>query len=195
MRILFFIIAGVLFFAGCNEDYTPKPRGFFRIGFPEKNYDSITPKFPYRFEVPEYAVVKPDEQNPDKPTWINIEFPGNKAEVHVSYYNLQQYDTSSRVLLAELMEETRELAYKHSIKANSIEEQVYLHPEEDVYGTLYRIRGNAASPLQFFLTDSTRHFLRGALYIRATPDVDSLQPVIEFLEHDVIRLIESTEWE
>ncbi len=195
MRLKLFIIAGVILFFGCNEKYTPKPRGFFRIGFPEKNYDSIANNFPYSFKIPEYAVVTPDDRNPDKPSWINLEFPSNKAEVHVSYYNLQENNTNSRVLLAELMEETRELAYKHSVKANSIEEQVYLHPEDDVYGTLYRIRGNAASPMQFFLTDSTRHFLRGALYIRATPDIDSLKPVIEFLEKDIIHLIETTRWE
>ncbi len=97
-------------------------------------------------------------------------------------------------MLAEFMEETRELAYKHAIKANAIEEQLLINQGEEVYGTVYRIEGNAASPIQFFLTDSSRHFLRGALYIRATPDIDSLRPVIEFLERDVIHLIETTTW-
>jgi gliding motility-associated lipoprotein GldD len=92
------------------------------------------------------------------------------------------------------MEESRELAYKHSIKANAIEERIFVNPEEKVYGTVYQIEGNAASPIQFFLTDSIRHFLRGALYIRATPDIDSLKPVIEFLERDVIQIIETTKW-
>lgn len=194
MRINLLFIIGVMGFFGCNEKYTPKPRGFFRIGFPEKDYNSIAHKFPYSFEVPEYSDVEPDNRNPDEPWWINLEFPQNKAEVHVSYYNLQEND-NPRELLAELMEETRELAYKHSVKANAIEEQIYLNSETDVYGTLYRIRGNAASPMQFFLTDSAHHFLRGALYIRATPDIDSLQPVVEFLERDVIHLIETTQWE
>jgi len=86
------------------------------------------------------------------------------------------------------------LAYKHTIKADAIEEQVFMNPADNVFGTIYRIDGNAASPMQFFLTDSTNHFLRGAFYIRETPDIDSLQPVIDFFEPDIIRIIETTTW-
>ncbi len=195
MRIKLLILIGMILILGCNEKYTPKPRGFFRIGFPEKSYDSIDTEFPYRFEVPEYSEVLPDNRNPENPWWINIEFPENKAEVHISYFQLRKNKNNPRNFLAELMEETREMAYKHSIKANAIEEQLYVNPDNNVYGTLYRIEGNAASPMQFFLTDSTQHFIRGALYIRATPDIDSLKPVVEFLERDIIHLIETTQWE
>jgi len=114
--------------------------------------------------------------------------------VHISYYSLNNHTKPPRELLAEFMEETREMAYKHSIKANAIQERVFLNPDDDVFGIVYHIGGNAASPVQFFLTDSTRHFLRGALYIRATPDIDSLKPVIEFLERDVVHLIETFKW-
>ena len=187
--LVLFIIA-----LGCNEKFTPKPRGFFRINFPEKEYHELNHKFPYQFNIPEYSRVVPDKQNPNQPDWINLEIPQNKAEIHISYYNLQNNMKPPRELLAEFMEESRELAYKHSIKANAIEERIFVNPEENVYGTVYRIEGNAASPIQFFLTDSTRNFLRGALYIRATPDIDSLKPVIEFLERDVIQIIETTKW-
>lgn len=180
---------------GCEEKYMPKPRGFFRISFPEKNYRSLADPFPYQFHYPEYANIEPDRQNPGQQWWINLEVPENKAEVHISYYNLQNNQKPENFLLAEFMEETRELAYKHSIKANAIEERIFINSEDKVFGTVYHIQGNAASPIQFFLTDSTHHFLRGALYIRATPDIDSLKPVIEFLEQDVIHLIETTKWE
>jgi gliding motility-associated lipoprotein GldD len=179
---------------GCKEKHTPKPRGFFRISFPEKKYQSLSDQFPYQFQIPEYAKVTPDNQNPDQPWWINLEVPANKAEVHISYYSLNNHTKPPRELLAEFMEETREMAYKHSIKANAIQERVFLNPDDDVFGIVYHIGGNAASPVQFFLTDSTRHFLRGALYIRATPDIDSLKPVIEFLERDVVHLIETFKW-
>jgi gliding motility-associated lipoprotein GldD len=192
-RLLLFIF--LIFTTGCREKFTPKPRGYFRISFPEKNYQNLGSDFPYRFEIPAYANVTPDDQNPDQPWWINLEFPENKAEVHISYYPLTKSQKPARTLLAEFMEETRELAYKHSVKANAIEEHIYLNPGHHVFGTVYRIAGNAASPMQFFLTDSSRHFLRGALYIRATPDIDSLKPVVEFLERDVIHLIETTQWE
>nr|MBD3622879.1 gliding motility lipoprotein GldD [Sunxiuqinia sp.] len=92
------------------------------------------------------------------------------------------------------MEESRRLAYDHSIKADAIEERVFVNPDKDVYGTIYYIEGNAASPIQFYLTDSTRHFLRGALYIREIPNIDSIRPVIDFLRPDIIHLIETTSW-
>ncbi|MEE4286854.1 MAG: gliding motility lipoprotein GldD [Mariniphaga sp.] len=194
MKYKFFLFILVISSFGCKEKFTPKPRGFFRISFPEKKYQPIANQFPYQFDIPQYVKIVPDYQNPDQRGWINLEVPENKAEVHISYYNLQNNFKPPRELLAEFMEESRELAYKHSIKANAIEERIFVNPEEKVYGTVYQIEGNAASPIQFFLTDSIRHFLRGALYIRATPDIDSLKPVIEFLERDVIQIIETTKW-
>ncbi|MFW6257208.1 MAG: gliding motility lipoprotein GldD [Prolixibacteraceae bacterium] len=195
MKYLLFtaIIAASL--SGCKQQYTPKPEGYFRIDFPEKNYYTFSNDFPYQFDVPEYTKIKRDRRNPDKPYWINIVVPENDAELHLSYYNLQQQNKPEKLMLAEFIEESRNLAYKHSIKASSINERIFMNPGRDVYGIIYDIAGNAASPMQFFLTDSTNHFLRGALYIRATPNIDSLRPVINFLETDVVHLIETTSWE
>jgi gliding motility-associated lipoprotein GldD len=188
------VIILILLLLGCKEKYTPKPREYFRIDFPEKTYHQIQPGFPYKFDIPDYSKIVADEDNPDQPNWINVSVPANKAEIHISYYDLANQKTSSRVLLNKFMEDTRTLAYKHSIKADAIEEQVFMNPSKNVYGLIYKIEGNAASPMQFFLTDSTNHFLRGALYIRDVPNIDSLKPVIDFLEPDIIRLIESTTW-
>ena len=178
----------------CKEKYTPKPRQYFRIDFPEKTYHEIQDEFPYQFEIPDYSKIVQDKKNPNEPYWINISIPANKAEMHISYYNLANQRNSGRSRLGAIMEDTRTLAYKHTIKADAIQEQVFMNPGKKVYGLIYRIEGNAASPIQFFLTDSTNHFLRGALYIREVPNIDSLKPVIEFLEPDVIRLIETTTW-
>lgn len=179
---------------GCKEKYTPKPRGYFRIDFPEKKYHPLRAGFPYEFDVPDYAKIVNDKFNPEEKNWINVSIPKNKAEVHISYYNLNHQAESNKVLLNKFMEETRKLAYKHTIKADAIEEQVFMNPSKSVYGLIYRINGNAASPLQFFLTDSTSHFMRGALYIRHVPNIDSIQPVLNFLEPDIIHLIETTTW-
>jgi len=188
------LIIVLLFFSACNETYTPKPRGFFRIGFPDKNYKELDHSYPYNFEIPTYSVINSDGRNPNEPNWINISVPENKVEIHISYYDLTEQKESARKSLIEFMEESRKLAYKHSIKADAIEEQVFMNPARKVYGTIYNIKGNAASPMQFFLTDSTKHFLRGAFYIREVPDIDSLQPVINFIEPDIIKLIETTSW-
>ena len=152
IRIFFAVVIFLL--AGCNDKYTPKPRGFFRIAFPDKEYQPLNGLYPYRFDIPVYTRIISDKQNPDQPFWINLEVPESRAEVHISYYELTDAEKSSRFFLAELMEETRELAYKHSIKANSIEEPIFINRGDGVFGTVYRIEGNAASPMQFFLTNS-----------------------------------------
>ena len=188
-KILFSLFSLFLLLTiSCKKDYTPKPRGYFRISFPEKAYKMLDSKtFPYRFETPVYSKIVADNERLAEPFWVNLEFPRNKAELHISYKNVENN-------LLKLTEDSRTLAYKHSIKADAINERIFVNPEKKVYGTIYLIDGNAASPLQFYLTDSTKHFLRGALYIREVPNIDSIRPVIEFLTPDVIHLIETTEW-
>jgi gliding motility-associated lipoprotein GldD len=178
----------ILLTFSCKEEYTPKPRGYFRISFKEKAYHQLdSAALPYRFEIPDYSKVVPDNDRLTEPFWINLKIPAHKAEVNISY---KKVDNN----LAKLTEDSRTLAYKHSIKADAINERIFVNPEKKVYGTIYLIDGNAASPMQFYLTDSTRNFLRGALYIREVPNIDSLRPVIDYLTPDIIRLIETTEW-
>jgi gliding motility-associated lipoprotein GldD len=190
MRKILFVLFSLflLLTISCKKDYIPKPRGYFRISFPEKAYKMLDSKtFPYRFEAPVYSKIVADNERLAEPFWVNLEFTRNKAELHISYKNVDNN-------LMKLTEDSRTLAYKHSIKADAINERIFVNPEKKVYGTIYLIDGNAASPLQFYLTDSTKHFLRGALYIREVPNIDSIRPVIEFLTPDVIHLIETTEW-
>jgi gliding motility-associated lipoprotein GldD len=175
------------FFDSCKKEYTPRPRGYFRISFPAKSYKTLELPLPYSFQIPVYSVPGNDPLNPDQHYWITIEVPSNHAQIHLSYKTINQN-------LGTFIEESRSLAYKHSEKASSIEEQLFINPAKKVYGTIYTIKGNAASPMQFYLTDSVRHFLRGSLYIKEVPNIDSLQPVIGFLNQDVLRLIETTEW-
>ncbi len=166
--ILFFIFIFLLF--ACKEKYTPKPRAFFRIEFPEKNYHYLSENnLPYNFEVPNYSQIEPDKHNSDQPFWINVTVLKNHAEIHISYFSLEKNKTQNRVLLSKLMEDTRRLAYKHSIKANAIEEQIFMNPAENVFGTIYRIEGNAASPLQFFFNRQHHSFFtRCILYSRSS---------------------------
>ena len=142
---------------------------------------------PYNFQIPAYSNHGRDSLNLNQPYWITIEVPANHAQIHLSYKKINKN-------LGTYIEESRTLAYKHSQKASSIEEQLFINPAKKVYGTIYNIKGNSASPMQFYLTDSIRHFLRGSLYIKEIPNIDSLQPVIDFLNQDVLRLIETTEW-
>ena len=190
MKNILFVLAFLflLLSLSCKKEYIPKPRGYFRIGFPEKAYkkmDSVS--LPYRFEIPLYSKIVADDERLAEPYWVNLKIPRHKAEVHMSYKSVNNN-------LLKLTEDARTLAYKHSIKADAIKERVFVNHEKKVYGIIYLIDGNSASPLQFFLTDSTKHFLRGALYISEVPNIDSIRPVIQFLTPDVIHLIETTEW-
>jgi len=175
------------FFQGCKEKFTPKPRGYIRIDFPDKEYLTFVNSFPYSFEYPVYSQIIPDTIGNAEPFWLDVNIPGNKAKFHLSYKKVNGN-------LAQLTEDSRELAYKHSIKASSIDENLFINSADRVFGTVYTIKGNAASPIQFYLTDSTNHFLRGALYISEIPNYDSLLPVINFLETDITHLIETFHW-
>ena len=187
-NIMICLILVMVSFSACRkEPTTPKPRGYYRISFPQKEYRPLDKDLPYNFRIPVYSMVTPYLLNPDQKEWITVEIPGNHAQIHISYKKIDHN-------LSQLIEESRSLVYKHSQKASSIEEQIFGHPAKNTFGTLYTLKGNAASPMQFYLTDSTTHFLRGALYIKEIPNYDSLRPVINFLSEDVIQLIETTEW-
>jgi gliding motility-associated lipoprotein GldD len=172
----------------CGDNPIPKPRGYFRIDLPERNYRILDSIYPYKFEYPVYAKINQDPHAPDQPYWINVDFPKFRANVHLSYKPLNNN-------LAVYTEDAHALVMKHIPKASAIEEIRIDNEESNVHGIIYDIKGvGAASPYQFYITDSSRHFLRGALYFNALPNNDSLAPVIEFLKGDIMHLLETTTW-
>lgn len=161
---------------------------YFRIDFPEKEYKSYDSTCPYTFQYPVYGeITKGLGEQEQNPCWINIVFRSFKATVYISYFDLHNN-------LAKLMEDCRSLAYKHDIKADAIHEILYSDTANKIYGMVYEIKGNAASPIQFYLTDSTQHFIRGSLYFDVKPNKDSLAPVIDFLQKDIKYLMETLRW-
>lgn len=181
------IITGtiLILLVSCGGDYYPKPYGYFRIDLPKKEYRVFDTTYPYTFEYPVYAVIQPLHE---EPYWININFPQFKGTLHLSYKpvnnNLNKY-----------LEDTRTMVMKHIPKASSIENKQYMNEDRDVYGLTYNITGpGAASPYQFYLTDSTKNFVRGALYFNVVPNNDSLAPVIKFLEEDIKHMIGTFGW-
>lgn len=190
MRFLkYFIIIIIPFLiSNCGNDYIPKPRGYFRINFKEKTFSKLdSTALPYNFEIPDYVIAKNNTDSKSEDYWIDLIIPEHKAEIHISYKKV----TGN---LKQLIEDARKMAYKHTIKAEAIEEKNFINFENKVFGTIFKIDGNAASPLQFYVTDSTSNFLRGAFYIREIPNIDSIKPVIDFLTPDIVNLIETTEW-
>ena len=178
----------VLLLSGCHNTAVPRPAGYFRIDLPEKDYVHFETPCHYSIEYPAYGRInlRPATAAADT-CWTDIEFPSLKATIHLTYFDLHDN-------LATLTELSRELAYKHTIRADAIEEKLWTNDSTHVYGILYDLKGNTASAVQFYVTDSTRHYLRGSLYFMAEPNEDSLLPVITFLRDDIIHLIETLNW-
>jgi gliding motility-associated lipoprotein GldD len=188
--LCFFVLLALI--SACRSDYTPKPHAYFRIDLPEKQYQVLTDEYPYRFEYPTYAQINPylgKWTNTDTAAyWINIEIPQFKSRIHLTYKTVRNN-------LASLVEDAHAYAYKHSVKADAIIQSEFSNISNHVYSVVFDIKGNTASSVQFYATDSVFHFLRGALYFDCEPNKDSIAPVREFLRADIIRMIESLTWE
>jgi gliding motility-associated lipoprotein GldD len=188
------IITCVLFIVvnACNSDYTIRQKGYFRIDLPEHKYVTFDkPGYPYTFEYPVYSNVVQDstyfESEPENPYWINIDFPALNGKIYISYKDIRknQFD--------KLVDDAFKLTYKHSTKATGIKDSLIRTPN-GITGIFFKVGGNAATARQFFVTDSTTHFLRGALYFDSTPNADSLSVVNDFLEEDMKHLINTLRW-
>lgn len=194
----------------CNSPFTPRPKGYFQVSLPQHSYRMFNdPAFPYRFEYPAYAEIVRDTsffgETTDNPYWINITFPQLQGKIYISYsviggkarYKVKQgesyVDSFATNTFADLIDGSYKLTYKHSSRASSIEDSLLLTPN-GVSGIYFRVGGNAATANQFLLTDSVKHFLRGALYFDTTPNEDSLKPVNAFLKQDMLHLINTFEW-
>lgn len=184
--ILIILFSSMLSFA-CKENYYPKPHGYLRVDFPKKEYCLFDSVYPYTFEIPTYSKIEEDKSKNAQKYWANWIFPKFNAVVFLSYKNIRNN-------LSSYEEDSRELAYKHSIKADAIETKIWENKEAKVYGILYDIKGNVASQIQFYLTDSTQNFIRGAFYFNNVPNKDSLAPVLKFLRKDIDRMIQTFKW-
>lgn len=190
MRMIVMGVAGigmVLLGMACDRSYTPKPTGYVRIDYPEKTYRLYDDQEFYQFEIPTYAVVKIDNGRDAEAGWVNLEIPSLNGTIHLSYKPVKDN-------LIDYITDSRDLVYKHTVKAQGIEDTPFIHSEEKRFGMIYDLKGDVASAVQFFVTDSTNHFLRGSLYLNCRPNRDSLRPVIEFLREDIIHMIETTSW-
>ena len=193
IRYVFPFLLVLLLFGCQDDDYTPRPKGYFKIDLPEKSYQKFEPAdCPFSFEHPNYTKVMHDtsffDAKVENPCWMDVWFPGLGGKVHMSYKEIDEQNN-----LHKLIDDAYKLTFKHTLKAEYIDETPIAGG--DVYGMFYEVGGNAASQLQFYVTDSTEHFVRGSLYFNAIPNEDSLAPVIQFVKQDLLHLIETFEWE
>lgn len=172
----------------CDQTYTPKPKGYNRFDLPAHEYVSLPDTFPYSFEYSKHARVLKDTSWISDRYWIEIYYPDFKADVHVTYKVVHNQDS-----LKGYLEDAYFLTAKHQVKALAIDESIARTPSGKtvVYAEL---TGEVPSQFQFFTTDSTFNFLRGALYFNTAVQNDSLKPAIDFVKVDIVHMMNTLQW-
>jgi gliding motility-associated lipoprotein GldD len=183
----------IISLSSCHGDYMPKPKAYPRVHYPERKYELYDPaSCPFRFEKPVYAMVQQDTsffgQRPAEPCWLNIVFPDFNGTINLTYKEINKDMTLER-----LLDDAHKLSFKHTKKANYIDESLIVN-KHGVSGIFYNVGGDAATNIQFFLTDSTHHYIRGSLYFYNEPNTDSMAPVLAFIRQDIDTILNSFEW-
>ena len=190
MKWTFPLIMLCLMLSSCDEDFAPKPKAYARIDLPEPIYQQTEGEnwnCPYSFEFSTQSFITLEPRYQDSTCWYNLYYPKYRATVHLTYSDINDN-------LTKHIEESRKLAMNHIGKASQIEEILIENDRDRVYGLIYDFAGETASDMQFFLTDSNAHFLRGALYFNVSPNKDSLAPVISYIKKDIHRMVDSFRW-
>jgi gliding motility-associated lipoprotein GldD len=192
--ILFYFILDLLF-SSCESTYVPKPRGYHRIELPAHAYQVLDDSYPYKFEYSRAAVVEKHQTAIAEPYWIDIKYPNQDAVVQLTYKSLKglKFEKEKEKFLNELINDSYNLTSKHQIKAYAIEENVIITPKGNK-ATVFELEGDVPSQFQFMISDSTKHFLRGALYFKTSTKNDSLAPIIEYIKIDIMHMLNTLEW-
>lgn len=179
----------IIFVVGCKPDFQPKPRGYNRLILPKAEYQPSPDSLPYRFEYSTAAKILKDTSWINERTWIEIYYPELKANIHITYKEMNNREA----LLKELLDDSYNLTSKQQIKANAIDEVILKTPSGKT-AVIAEIAGEVPSQFQFTMTDSSRHFLRGALYFNTKVQNDSLEPAIDFMKKEVLHFINTLQW-
>ncbi|ACU06923.1 GldD [Flavobacteriaceae bacterium 3519-10] len=167
----------------CAEEAQPKPSGELRLEYPEAVYQKYTSPCGFSFEHSTLANIENAKNN----CWYYISYPGMKAKVFITYFPVNN-DFPLHV------KESEKMVYEHTIKASAIDTKSFSYPERRIFGNFYELKGPTASNLQFFVTDSTRHYVTANLYFNTRPKPDSLAPAIDYIKKDLLHLIDTFEW-
>ena len=179
---------GALFIT-CGNPPIPKPEGYYRISLPEESFRSVKITCGLGLDKPENATVEiVDSEKSGDACWFNLNFKDLNARLHCT--QVEVHDN-----LIDLMEDAQEMVFSHDMKANGISRIRVSEPEKNLNGVLYHIGGPVATPVQFFVTDSSNYFLRGSLYFNHKPNPDSTAPVVRRMLSDVEHIMRSISWE
>ncbi len=182
LKKIMYAVFTILFISACKTETFPKPTGYLNLEYKNSMYRNIRTNCPFSFEINNQAKLSFNEK-----CWIKVKYPKLKATIDITYIPISKN-------LKTLFIEAEKLSTKHSIKADKISFIPYENRKQQVYGKVTNVTGNAASAIQFHVTDSTKHFLTGAVYFNVAPNYDSIYPAIKLLEKDVAHLVETLKW-
>jgi len=177
-----------LLMLSCGDDPLPKPKGYLRLEYPKAVYKKATVPLPFSFEKNELSDPIKFVKSTADIKGIDVNYPSLKATIYLTYKEVKDGN------LEKLLRDAQNLTQKHTMKADEIAQGEFVNAEKQVYGMFYEIGGDAASQSQFYVTDSTNHFLSGSLYFYAKPNYDSIYPASEYLKKDIKRIMESVKW-
>lgn len=180
--IIVFIISFV--WIGCQDNVQPKPKGELRLEYPKPKYQKYVSDCPFVFEYSDFAQVLPSTKGA---CWYNLNYKTMKGNVFITYFPIRN-DFQLHV------KEVEKMVYEHTIKASAIDTKSFSYPENRVFGNFYELKGQTASNIQFFITDSTRHFVTGNLYFKTRPKPDSLAPAVDYVKKDLLHMISTFKW-
>jgi gliding motility-associated lipoprotein GldD len=173
---------------GCGDDPLPKPKGYLRLDYPTAAYEKAITPLPFTFEKNNLAQPITKIKTSGNAKGLDVKYPSLKATIHLTYKSVNQDNLNS------FLRDAQNLTQKHTIKADEISQNEFINNENQVYGMIYEIGGDAASQSQFYVTDSINHFLSGSLYFYAKPNYDSIYPASEYLKKDIKRIMETVRW-
>lgn len=177
----------VILVVSCSdkEMLIPRPIANLRVPFPERSYQTYESTCPYYFDLASYMSVKPIDSM--KSCHIDVDLGQFNGILHLSYVPVENN-------LADLIAYSLDRVREHQVKASAIQDSMILNADSRVFGTFFELYGNAATPFQFYFTDSTKHFIKGTVYFNATPNFDSIYPVLQYVKQDLIQLVNSNQW-
>ena len=175
------LLAALLIFIGCNEEPLPKPKAMLRLEYPNTEYSLLDTKY---FQFKKNLLSNFEQKNKNA---LTLDYPTIKGSLFITY---KEVDNN----IDKLLMDAQRLSIEHSAKAEGILPHPFVNEEDKVYGMYFEVIGDAASQAQFYVTDSTKHFITGSLYFYTKPNYDSIYPAASYLQNDIKKFMESLRW-
>lgn len=198
-HIVAILLVSCLLTVACQEERIPipKPRIYPKVTYPDRNYVQLDKDYcAFSFEYPDYMVFEQDttliNQRAKHPCWFNLEIPSLNGVIHFTYTDISGGNPGEK--LFETIKDSYDLTEKHNRKATGRQNLPFEDSNNRLFGIKYSVEGDVASPYHFIVTDSAQHAVWAALYFNDRPNADSMRPVLQFVEEDIDKMLNSFEW-